>query len=212
MIARLAAAFLAFGMALLPGAPAAARDVALTIARPGQPALRLAARLRGDRWTFTLREDRRTVQTFSVQTDAPDARPRLSDADGDGVPDLWVPVITGNANTQYAIWRLVPAQGRFVAAGEVSGIAFRREEGGYLVATGRNGCCAATHEFHRFGPDGRLQLAFTIERRFEPDERRPGQFTVECGATADAIQPPPGIEARYCRLGADAPLPGQPIR
>lgn len=211
MIVRLAIMGALAGAAMLPAVPAAAQSVSLTAARPGRAALSVSARLRDGRWAFTVREAGRAIQSFSVETDAPDARPSLADADGDGVRDLWIPVMPGNANTQYAIWRLDPAAGRFAWAGEVSGLDFRREEGGFLVATGRNGCCGAGHEFHRFDAAGRLQLAFTIERRFEPDEARPGRFTVECGASpAGAV--PPALAARYCALGPDAPIPGRPIR
>ena len=100
-------------------APANTREIALTATRPGRPAVRLTASLRADRWTIQVREGGQVRQRFSVQTDAPQARPWLGDADGDGVPDLWVPVMTGNANTQYALWRLRPREGRFAEAGEL---------------------------------------------------------------------------------------------
>lgn len=206
---RLLTALLLGAVALLSPSPTLARDTVLTVERRDAAALRVAATQRGDRLLFTVREAGRVRQRFSVQTDVPAARPSLSDVDGDGVPDLWVPTMTGNANALYAIWRLDPATGRFAEAGEIGGIDFRRD-GGFLVVTGRNGCCGLVHEFHRFAGD-RLQLAFTIDRQLAPDDDQPGR-PQPCTASADAIPPPPGFEERYCRRPPDSPLPGQPIR
>ena len=191
---------------------AQAREQTLSATRPGRPALRVTTALRGDAWVVVVREGGAQRQRFLVRTDAPHAAPGLGDADGDGAADLWIPIITGNANTQYAIWRMRPAEGRFAEAGEVSGLHFAREEGGYLVATGRNGCCGVSHEFFRFDAAGRLQPAFTIERRFMSREDRPDSFTVECGTAPENANAPAALAERYCGLQPGAPLPGQPIR
>lgn len=154
-------------------------------------------------WRIRVLAAGRVVQVIEVESDAMHGAPWLGDADGDGAPDLWVPVMSGNANTEYEIWRQDRKEARFREAGMVSGHAFRRD-GPYLVAIGRNGCCGAAYEAFRATAEGRLGLAFTIEARFRDDG------AVEaCGAIAEAEAPPAAVVARWCARGADGPIPGR---
>jgi hypothetical protein len=198
---------LAVAAALLASAasPAMAEETALRATRPAGPPVELRAVATGAAWRIRVLDDRRRqVQVIDVESDALSAPPWLGDADGDGAADLWVPVMAGNANTEYEVWRMVPAEGRFSLAGAVSGFGFRRDPAGYLVGIARNGCCALGYEFHRPGADGRLSLAFAIAARFREDGR-----VDTCEATAEAEKPPEPIRRRWCAAGIDGPRPGQ---
>ncbi len=192
----------------------AAREDTLQARRPGGATLRIHYSQAEDGLRIRVQHGSREAQRFTVPTDVAHARPGLRDANGDGAPDLWIPIMTGNANTQYAIWRMRPAEGRFVEAGEISGLDFRRDPGGFLVATGRNGCCAVSHEFHRFDAQGVLHHAFTIERRFDAADETPGRRSArsECSVVPAQTSPPRAVERRYCALRPEARPPGQRIR
>jgi hypothetical protein len=182
-----------------------AEEVVLRAHRPGgRPPVEIRASASEAAWVIrVLDRIGGERQRFEVESDLPDSPPRLGDADGDGAADLWVPVMAGNANTAYAIWIMRPALGRFHAAGEVSGIAFARDPGGWLVALGRDGCCAVAYGFHRFSADGTLSLAFTVERRTAPHATR------RCGVEPAVAIVPRDLLRRYCARGRDdAPLPG----
>ncbi len=194
---RLAAALLALSIS-----PAAAEEVALSAVRPGASPLSLRAAASGSAWRIAVRDARGTpLQTIEVESEALTLPPRLADADGDGAADLWVPTMAGNANIAFELWRMRPKEGRFHRAGEVSGIAFARDPSGHLVSVGRNGCCGVSYAFHRFGPDGAMADAFTIERSYEPRNL--------CSVPTGGEAPPMELRRRYCALPAGAPLPGQ---
>ncbi len=194
----------ALGVLLLGSlAPAAAEEVVLRAPRPGRPALELRAEATEAAWRIRVLDTAGAeVQVIEVESDATQVPPRIVDADGDHAGDLWVPTMSGNANTEFEIWRNRPAEGRFVNAGTVAGIGFRRD-GGYLVAIGRNGCCAADHAFYRFRRDGQLYLAFTISARFREDGS-----VEQCGVTAATDRPPEQLTRRWCAAGAEEQLPG----
>jgi|GEM_PF-7061527 len=187
--------------ALLPAAAGAA-EVTLQAARPKATALQLRGTSAQEGWRFRVIDAGREIQAFAVTTDAPQALPTMADADGDGAADLWVPSIAGNANTEYEIWRMDPATGRFGAAGSVSGFDFRHD-GGYLVAIARNGCCAVGYGFHRM-QDGALAQAFSIGTRFREDGR-----VEACEVTPVTQRPPAELRQRWCAPQADGPRPGR---
>jgi hypothetical protein len=184
-------------------APAVAQDVVLRANRPGRGTLELRAAPSEAAWMIrVLDPGGAEVQAIEVQSDATQVPPRIIDADGDNAGDLWVPTATGNANTEFEIWRNVPAEGRFVRAGTVSGVGFRRD-GGYLVAMGRNGCCGFEYEFFRFARDSRLYRAFTIAVRFREDGS-----VEDCGVVPQTDRPPAQLTGRWCSVGAEEQRPG----
>lgn len=195
---------LAAGLALLLAglaAPAAGETAVLRAARPGQPALVLRAATAGEDWVIRVRDGGRETQRIAVRTDLPDLAPRLADADGDGAPDLWIPVIGGNADTAWDLWLMRPRQARFVRAGEIGGLAFARDADGRLLALGRNGCCRSSLLFHGFAPDGRLRELFSVEREEGPQGAR------ACEGVAIAGPPPPALLRDVCAPGPGH-LPG----
>lgn len=195
----LLAALLLAGLAL----PAAeAQRATLTAPRQNMTPLTLRAEHGQDHWRILVLEGGMESQRIEVQSDLPEVRPRLADADGDGAPDLWVPVIGGNANTAWEVWLMRPAEARFVRAGEVSGLGFSRDRGGMLVALGRNGCCASSLTWHRFSAEGALREAFAVERQ-EGFSR-----ALACEGLAIAEEPPAATVRAACGL-AVGQMPGR---
>jgi hypothetical protein len=199
---------LVLALALLAALPADA-DAAETVLRAQRPRsapVYVHAEARNGSWHVRVLDTGGVErQRFEVPTDAPDSPPRLVDADEDGAADLWLPLITGNANSTFDLWRMEPARTRFARAGEISGSFFTLDPAGYLVATGRNGCCATEHLFHRFDQDGELALAFTLTRRLDPDL----PAAERCLAEPGAAKPPTELVERLCALDAEAPMPGR---
>jgi hypothetical protein len=192
-------------LAALPAAAEAAETV-LRAQRPRSPPLVLHVEAREGSWHVRVLDTGGVErQRFAVPTDAPEAPPRLLDVDEDGAADLWLPLTAGGANLDFSLWMMQPSRWRFVPAGEVSGSVFTLDPAGYLVTTGRDGCCAIEHVFHRFGRDGTMARAFTLTRRLEP-----GLAEAErCVAAPGSATPPAPLVDRLCALDAEAPIPGR---
>ncbi|MGG5817940.1 hypothetical protein [Falsiroseomonas sp. HW251] len=192
------------GAVLLGSAvPAAAAEITLRATRPGRPPVVLRAEPADATWRIrVLDANGRAVQRIEAG-DPDQGRPGLRDADGDGAQDLWVPSMVGNANTEYELWRMDPATGRFVPAGTISGFQFRRD-GAWLVAMARNGCCETTYAFHRFSIAGTLVPAFSIGLRYAEDGK-----VESCEAAAEADQPDQAARRRWCAVRPDGALPGR---
>jgi hypothetical protein len=191
--------------ALLLGSatPVAAEEIVLRANRPGRPAMDLRAEARDGAWRIrVLDASGAEQQLIEVASDAVETPPRIVDVDGDNAGDLWVPVMSGNANTEYEIWRSVPREARFQLSGTISGVGFRRD-GGYLVAIARNGCCASSYAFYRFRTDGRMVPAFSIAVQHREDGT-----VEECQATAESDQAPEQLRRRWCAAGVDDLRPG----
>jgi len=186
--------------AALPAAEAA--RATLRANRPGATPLVLQATAIGDRWTIVVQEGGIEAQRIEVESDLPEVRPRLADANGDRAADLWIPVIGGNVNTAWDLWLMRPEEARFRRAGELSGLGFSRDGAGRLVALARDGCCAMSYLFHDFDADGQLRELFAIERRLDT----PGRGA--CTGHAIAIAPPASALRATCALTSGA-LPGR---
>ncbi|MBB5689169.1 hypothetical protein GXW77_04140 [Roseomonas alkaliterrae] len=184
------------------GTAAEATRATLRASRPGAPPLVLQAVAVGDRWTILVQEGGVEAQRIEVESDLPEVRPRLADANGDRAADLWVPVIGGNVNTAWDLWLMRPEEARFRRAGELSGLGFSRDGAGRLVALARDGCCAMSYLFHDFDAEGRLRELFAIERRLDT----PGRGA--CTGQPIAIAPPASALRETCALTAGA-LPGR---
>jgi hypothetical protein len=190
MRALLAAAAL---VALLVQAADAARAT-LRAARPGLAPLVLEASSDDTTWTIRVLDAGRETQRIEVQTDLPNTRPALGDVNGDGAPDLWVPLIGDNANAAWELWVMQPGEARFRRAGEINGLAFARDRAGRLVAISREGCCLVSMVFHTIGADGALREAFAVNRRLDvPGPNR-------CTGSAISEPAPAAVVREACAL------------
>jgi hypothetical protein len=192
---------------LLLAAPGAgAGEIVLRAPRAATSPLQLRVEARDGSWQVRVLDPGGVErQRFAVATQAPDAPPRLLDADGDGSADLWLPVTTGTAKASFDLWRMQPGRAQFVRSGEILGSIFTLHPAGYLVATARSGCCATEHIFHRFAPDGVLARAFALSRRLDPGQAA----TPACAAEAGTLAPPADLVRRLCAPGADRPMLGK---
>ncbi len=108
--------------------------------------------------------------------------PSLQDFDKDGKVDILLPLETGNVNTTWAVWRQADA-GKFVRAGEPSGVSLEKTESGYIAAPARSSANAWSVAFYKLEGDA-LQPVATAEVTAQGE---PDKITgTECTVTDDA--------------------------
>lgn len=94
----------------------------------GEGKVRVQVVAAGDATLQTIEED--ILNTFN--------HPFLQDIDGDGRDELLIPLVTGNVNTSWAIWRAKGAETQFVRLEELSGIDIDRTEDGFITTSARS--------------------------------------------------------------------------
>ena len=80
--------------------------------------------------------------------------PSVQDVDGDGRGDILIPLMTGNVNTEYAVWLYSGADGRFERVGVVSGVEIMRTDDGYVAVPARGGAASWAVAFYRLDQEG----------------------------------------------------------
>jgi hypothetical protein len=141
-----------------------------------------------------------TLQTFDEPTEGAAASLSVQDIDADGRADLLLPLVTGNVNTNWAIWRGA-ADGSFTRAGELSGVEIARTQDGYIASLSRSG--AATWEVGIFTlSDDKLTPIATAEVEVElldvgAQTRETCRIRDE-GGLADIKMSPIQAEKKFC--------------
>ncbi len=107
---------------------------------PGKVSVQVVAP--GDATLQTIEED--ILNTFN--------HPFLQDVDGDGRDELLIPLVTGNVNTSWAIWRAKGDETQLVRLEELSGVDLDRTEEGFITTTARSS--AASWEIGYWRMDG----------------------------------------------------------
>lgn len=98
--------------------------------------------------------DGQVYQTV-LESDVSEYRaPSVQDVDGDGRGDILIPLMTGNVNTDYAVWLYSGADGRFERVGAVSGVEIKRTDEGYVAVPARSGAASWTVSFFRLDQEG----------------------------------------------------------
>lgn len=98
--------------------------------------------------------DGRVDQTV-LESDVSEYRaPSVQDVDGDGRGDILIPLMTGNVNTDYAVWLYSGADGRFERVGAVSGVEIKRTDEGYVAVPARSGAASWAVSFFRLDQEG----------------------------------------------------------
>jgi len=76
--------------------------------------------------------------------------PKLQDLDGDGRNELLVPLMTGNVNTVYALWRGVTSPQPYTRVGEISGVSFEAMDDGMFSASARASAASWVTSYYKF--------------------------------------------------------------
>jgi hypothetical protein len=105
------------------------------------------------------------LQTIAEQMEGSAAQPSVNDVDGDGRVDLLLPLLSGNVNTNWAVWRGLP-DGAFSRAGEFSGVDIARSKDGYIAVSARSGANIWNVHFYTVEND-KLALIATAEAAIE---------------------------------------------
>jgi hypothetical protein len=122
-----------------------------------------------------------TLQTIEETIEHTFGAPLLQDVDGDGRDELLVPLLTGNVNTTWAVWRATGEETTFKRIGELSGVDLGHTEDGYVTAAGRSS--AKSFVVHYF--------------RIENDALKP---VVDVTVTALELGPDDKIVAETCEV------------
>lgn len=117
--------------------------------------------------------------------------PYIEDIDGDGAADIMVPLLTGNVNTNYAVW-LKTADGSFKRAGELSGVSIGQTPEGMIAASGRSNAAEWETGYYRV-TDGALEEIAAVVNRADPEPGEPALTAPPCEVIRilDGIDPAP---------------------
>lgn len=117
--------------------------------------------------------------------------PYIEDLTGDGLPDLMVPLMTGNVNTSYAFW-VQGADGQFVRAGELGGVSIGHTPEGLIAASGRSSASEWETGYFRVS-NGALEEIAAVVNRADPEPGEPPLTVPACEVirVAEGVDPAP---------------------
>jgi hypothetical protein len=134
-----------------------------------------------------VKADGSVAQTLTEQNVSEYVDPTAVDFDGDGRDDIEIPLATGNANEDLALWRSNPRTHQFERIGEVSGTSIQRTSDGYLAVPNRGGAASWEVSFYRI--DG-AALTLLVSVAVEASGDNAGRVT---GTTCTLAQHGPGL-------------------
>ncbi len=129
------------------------------------------------------------------------AVPAFTDLDADGADELLLPVMTGNVNTVYTVWRRTGEDRQFSLLGEISGVDFGPAGDGMFSVSARSSAMSYEVGYHRFAP-GRIETVATALIEFV-EETPDGEVTQSCSVLAGEAMGSLGLSAedaqkRFC--------------
>ena len=101
------------------------------------------------------------VDTFEGTIDGAYAYPAVRDLNGDGVPEVIIPEISGNANTSAVLYLWDAAAGGYSEAGPILYSA-EPVDGGLIRSWARGNCCSGDETYQSIR-DGRLVTEFIVQ-------------------------------------------------
>ncbi len=126
--------------------------------------------------------------------------PYIEDIDGEGSADIMVPLLTGNVNTNYAVW-LKDADGKFTRAGELSGVSIGQTPEGMIAASGRSNAAEWETGYYRV-TDGTLEEIAAVVNRADPQPGEPPLTVPGC----EVIRILEGVDpAPFCQPAETTP-------
>ncbi|MBA3069581.1 MAG: hypothetical protein FP825_14000 [Hyphomonas sp.] len=108
------------------------------------------------------------IQTLTEPVEFTYTLPIFDDLDGDGRAELLVPLMTGNVNTTFAVWRGKDGEPQFERAGEVSGIDVAAYEDGIFMTPAR-GSAASWYATYYVFADNKVAPVVTAETTLAED-------------------------------------------
>jgi len=111
---------------------------------------------------YVITDDDRVALVIKENTSSTSGLPLLSDLDKDGRSELLVPLMTGNVNTLYAIWRGTINEPPYVRAGEVSGVGFKLHQDGLFSVASRSNATSWVVTYYRMSDSPLTSLATTL--------------------------------------------------
>ncbi len=126
--------------------------------------------------------------------------PYTEDLTADGLPDLMVPLMTGNVNTSYALW-VQGADGQFARAGELGGVSIGQTPQGLIAASGRSSAAEWETGYFRV-TNGALEEVAAVVNRADPEPGEPARTEPAC----EVIRIVEGVDpAPFCQAAPAAP-------
>lgn len=126
--------------------------------------------------------------------------PYTEDLSGDGLPDLMVPLLTGNVNTAYALW-VQGADAQFVRAGELGGVSIVQSPEGMIAASGRSSASEWETGYFRVS-NGVLEEIAAVVNRADPEPGEPPLTVPAC----EVIRIAEGVDpVSFCQAALTTP-------
>ena len=152
-----------------------------------------------------LRNDGQRVQDIVGFVEGTVAPPTFDDLDADGADELLLPVMTGNVNSVFSVWRR-GADDNYTLMGEISGVSFEPVGDGLFSTSARSSAASWEVGYHRFTETGvELVVLTAIELAESPDGGEPIEM---CAAMAGPGFASLGItdmesQQRFCGVTSD---------
>jgi len=95
--------------------------------------------------------------------------PGLRDINGNGNDELFIPLMTGNVNTQFSVWQQNP-DGIYQPAGQISGFAveFYDIRDGFIITSSRGNAYTHYESALHLGPDG-FSTIYELEVNYQTE-------------------------------------------
>lgn len=142
-----------------------------------------------------------TLQTITEKMDNTFGAPELQDIDEDGRDELLIPLVTGNVNTTWAVWRATGASTEYKRLEELSGVSIGRTDDGYIVASGRSSASSWVASYWKFDGEDLEPLAeVTVTAAGDADGTVTSETctVTDAGGLADVGLDVASAQAKFC--------------
>lgn len=147
--------------------------------------------------TLTLSANGTIIQTIRETTEFTFNLPLFEDLDSDGRAELLVPLMTGNVNTTFAVWRGKDGEPQFERAGEVAGIDVVAFSDGMFVTPARSSAASWGTTYYIF-EDNKVAPVVTAETSLGEDGETETCTVVDEGGLAEIGLSLDEAQVKFC--------------